>query len=961
MGGDIKTNTAGDVFAFWGSGEGSAPGEGTLWAAKSVDGGVKFSTPAPVGKTTSVGSIHVPACSDRGAFVNICGGAYRTATQSLVYAVWADLVGGTQEPGSDVASPAKTRIWFARSTNGGAKWEKPILIHDRASLNDQFHPRLAVDETSGVMVVIYYDTVADPGRVRTDVWMQSSVDDGATWSTPAKVTSAQSHEPPVPGSFQYGDYIGLTGHAGSFFACWTDRRTKGLSEIWGAPITPPAFRFVIDRDTYGQDDIDALRPQPGGAVIRKAFWVFVDGFTAGDLGVTGPHSVGGAPSVPAPAGMTIKPSGVDWAGPLRTNEVQTFRYAYDVGFPDDKAFGFAGQSETLTLTATRGRVSASAQITLLKQPDPYILHGEEWYLSTDMRVFQIASGRSLFGVQMNNDPHDFLSRVLANLDAGQGKSGGNSFDGIKIDEQTETLTLAPANRAGHRVFNFALARVRFRGEHLPAAAVRVFFRLFNAQTTATDFQPSTTYRSFSDGATGGHKIPLLGIRGGSGSDYTSLPCFAAPRVDASQVSLTTQTDALNRRDLPATGGPELDTFFGCLLDINDATPRLPVTVPPSNVDGPFAASTLQAVGRSFVRNPHQCLIAEIAFDPVPIAVGATPSRSDKIAQRNLAFSNQANPGIASSRRAVETFEINPTPASAGQGERPVELMIDWADMPPDQEARIYLPGVDADTVLAIAGPLYAAHDLQRADAHTLAFTTGGFSMMPLPPSTSGNLAGLLSVRLPDTIRKGQQFTITVRQVTTASAEAPIIFDPKTAAAGPGEFQWRRVVGTFQVTVPVSTKEALLDPEEQLLSILRWIQQGIPQPSQWYPVFERYIDQIAGRVSGLGGNPDLIGPSPTGDGRKRHLEPDDDQRRGEQRRHFTGKITGLVSDQFGDFCGFLLDTEDGERRFVSHEKDMASLADHAWRERLRITVITERDEPHRPLEIVLREPSLPLAP
>ncbi len=69
----------------------------------------------------------------------------------------------------------------------------------------------------------------------------------------------------------------------------------------------------------------------------------------------------------------------------------------------------------------------------------------------------------------------------------------------------------------------------------------------------------------------------------------------------------------------------------------------------------------------------------------------------------------------------------------------------------------------------------------------------------------------------------------------------------------------------------------------------------------------------------------------------------------------------MSDQFGDFCGFLLDTEDGERRFVSHEKDMASLADHAWRERLRITVITERDEPHRPLEIVLREPSLPLAP
>jgi hypothetical protein len=198
-GGDIKTNTAGDVFAFWGSGEEAPPELRTLWAAKSVDGGVTFGTPTPVAKTNSVGLVLVPACSDRGALVNICGGAYRTATQSLVYAVWADLVGGTQAPGSDIASPAKTRVWFARSTNGGAKWGKPILIHDRASLNDQFHPRLAVDETSGVMVVIYYDTVADPGRVKTDVWMQSSVDDGVTWSAPAKVSSAQSHEPPVSG------------------------------------------------------------------------------------------------------------------------------------------------------------------------------------------------------------------------------------------------------------------------------------------------------------------------------------------------------------------------------------------------------------------------------------------------------------------------------------------------------------------------------------------------------------------------------------------------------------------------------------------------------------------------------------------------------------------------------------------------------------------------------------------
>ena len=52
----------------------------------------------------------------------------------------------------------------------------------QASLNDQFNQWLAVDETDGTLGIIYYDTVADAGRKKTDVWYQSSFDDGVTWS-----------------------------------------------------------------------------------------------------------------------------------------------------------------------------------------------------------------------------------------------------------------------------------------------------------------------------------------------------------------------------------------------------------------------------------------------------------------------------------------------------------------------------------------------------------------------------------------------------------------------------------------------------------------------------------------------------------------------------------------------------------------------------------------------------------
>jgi hypothetical protein len=46
------------------------------------------------------------------------------------------------------------------------------------------------------------------------------------------------------------------------------------------------------------------------------------------------------------------------------------------------------------------------------------------------------------------------------------------------------------------------------------------------------------------------------------------------------------------------------------------------------------------------------------------------------------------------------------------------------------------------------------------------------------------------------------------------------------------------------------------------------------------------------------------------------------------------------------CYVRVGSEDGKRKFFSRERDVTELADRVWRERLRITVCTERDEPHR---------------
>jgi hypothetical protein len=241
IGGDIKTNSFGDVFAFWPS-----AGNSKLFMAKSANGGNSFGKPVNIGQTFGAYEIGIPADNNRQVLIYISGGAYRTATRNLVYAAWTDLSGETgctsgSGPGSDVTSHCKSRIWFSRSTDGGSNWGPARMINNQSTLNDQFFPHIAVDEANGQLLIVYYDTVGDSQRLKTDVWVQRSSDDGVTWSPAEKVTTAQTDETTQgANNNQYGDYIGLTGNRGIFFPAWTDRRGGGREEIWTAPIRLPA-------------------------------------------------------------------------------------------------------------------------------------------------------------------------------------------------------------------------------------------------------------------------------------------------------------------------------------------------------------------------------------------------------------------------------------------------------------------------------------------------------------------------------------------------------------------------------------------------------------------------------------------------------------------------------------------------------------------------------------------------
>lgn len=241
IGADVKTNSAGAVFGFW-----PDTGSRKIFMVKSTNGGQSYAKPKAIASTFGSYDIGVPAMNGRRVLIYVSAAAHKTATRDQVYAVWADLSGAagcrsdSNEPGSNPLSSCKTRIWFTRSTNGGATWSAKKMINNQPGRSDQLNPWLTVDEATGRLAVMYYDTAGGPRR-KTNVWYQSSCDGGATWSAPFKVTSQPTDETAgsADGGNQYGDYNGLSGYAGTFFPVWTDRRQGGSEQIWTAALVEP--------------------------------------------------------------------------------------------------------------------------------------------------------------------------------------------------------------------------------------------------------------------------------------------------------------------------------------------------------------------------------------------------------------------------------------------------------------------------------------------------------------------------------------------------------------------------------------------------------------------------------------------------------------------------------------------------------------------------------------------------
>lgn len=958
---EVNVAANGDIYIAW------APRNGTtVKMLKSTDGGNSFQlTATPAMNVTTIGS----GLPTAGGWPVFPGANFRVVTTATCC-----IFGQTVVVAWDDYREGESRIYYARSVDGGASWTtgisgQPLLTSSIAANMQHFFPQFAVDP-NGVFGCAFYEFGPKPSAMLIDVLMAQSFDGGATFN--AYTITDQPWDPTVDAPWAHqtsgalnssvtfiGDYFGIDASDLGFYPLWTDTRT-GVQELFTDVVPEKKVTIVMNRSTLGQDEIRARRMQPmnspGGLPVPDAFRIVLDGFTANELGINNASANLAVNPIALPStGLSLIPAGNQSATGGYGPDVQRFSYIYHLNFPDDSAFLFTTDTEMVTIAISLFAQVAAAQLELIKQPNPFILHGDPYWLSIDLRFLVVRQNQSLYGASAlagASDAPRFIKDVMQGITPAQ-------FDALPTGEDQTKLYLQPNDESDIPVFNFALAKVHYIGT-IGAADVRVFFRMFQAQTTSAAFDLATTYRRWPSNPAG-QPIPLPGI---GGSEFVTIPFFAEQRKDTTLNDLTQQTDPANVKPIAAIGGPEVDTIFGCWLDINQPfNVVLPATVPSSQVNGPFTdpGNPPISIQQSILRNLHQCLVAEIAFDPVSIPAGKDPANWDKLAQRNIAWSD------VGSALGVTTFVIRPTAMQLPTGAQADELMIDWGHLPAGCLASIFLPSVPADSILQLASRMYTGARFKKLDEYTLQCEAAGVTWVPVPQGTEIHFPGMLTIGMPEGLPKNKVYNVAVRQITHASGKGRI---PTSGTSGPGEFeaavsirrastfQWRKVSGAFQLTIPVRDKSSLLLREERDLSVLKWIGEAIPAHSRWYSVFQRYLKAIGDRVASFGGNPAHILPDPTGNsqgtlpgGQSTHPHPCGDKDRWE----YTGKVSHLLYDFFGDFDGFYLENREGEHKFHRRERDVEQLITRCWRERLRLTIIVDRTEPHRPLSFIIHEP------
>src|SRR5216684_2831060 len=206
----MAADTSGNINAVW---EDDTANNSNILFSRSMDGGVTFSTPTNVSKSSGF-SFSPRIAVDTNGGVNV---------------VWVD------------NTPGHQTIFFSRSTDGGVTFSTPVNISNDPS--DSANPQIAVDATGNISVVWENDTI------NLGVFYAHSTDGGVSFSSrlPLTTNTNGSFGPQLAvdanGNISVVCVDNSPGHFAIFFTRSSDNGTtfstaKGISNTSGDSANP---------------------------------------------------------------------------------------------------------------------------------------------------------------------------------------------------------------------------------------------------------------------------------------------------------------------------------------------------------------------------------------------------------------------------------------------------------------------------------------------------------------------------------------------------------------------------------------------------------------------------------------------------------------------------------------------------------------------------------------------------
>lgn len=158
-----------------------------------------------------------------------------------------------------------------------------------------------------------------------------------------------------------------------------------------------------------------------------------------------------------------------------------------------------------------------------------------------------------------------------------------------------------------------------------------------------------------------------------------------------------------------------------------------------------------------------------------------------------------------------------------------ELAFFWNDLPVDSVVELFLPGVNVEEVFNFRSLRHAPDTVKIVDSQTLRLFPTGTTYLPIAHLWGDNLAGLLTVKLPAGIKKGQRFKVDVVQMRADEA---------------------RTLGGFQLNIQVEKAFEIWEAERRKLELFHKRLSLKSTTDRWWPIVARQVEFTRARAEGL---------------------------------------------------------------------------------------------------------------